>query len=226
MIKRVSRIIGLSIGIFLTIVLLYLVISVVFSLIPVYKVNASDTGIPVYVISNGVHTELVLPITQDSIDWSKKVRFENTCSGDTTMNYIAFGWGHKGFYLNTPRWSDLQFNIAFNAAFGLGESAMHVTFYQNTSFGENSIKLDLSQSQYFNLVQYIDSSFKKNELGAFIVINTDMVYGKNDSFYEGVGRFSLFKTCNTWTNSGLKACEQRACLWTPFEYGIFYQYNK
>jgi uncharacterized protein (TIGR02117 family) len=226
MIKKASKIVGLSIGLFLSVVLFYLVISVVLSIIPVNKVNARNTGIPIYVISNGVHTELVLPIKQGSIDWSEKVRFENTAGRDTNMNYVAFGWGHKGFYLNTPHWSDLKFNIAFNSAFGLGESAMHVTFYHSASFGNNSIKIYLNQSQYLKLAHFISSSFKENELGAFEVINTDMVYGNNDTFYEGVGRFSMFKTCNTWTNSGLKACNQRACLWTPFDKGIFYQYKK
>ncbi|HXU27639.1 MAG TPA: DUF2459 domain-containing protein, partial [Bacteroidia bacterium] len=50
--------------------------------------------------------------------------------------------------------------------------------------------------------------------------------GDNDSFYEAVGVYGLFYTCNTWANNGLKYCGQKACLWTPFEKGIFYQYRK
>ena len=57
-------------------------------------------------------------------------------------------------------------------------------------------------------------------------INTDAVYGKNDAFYEANGSYSLFHTCNTWANNGLKACGQKACFWTPFDSGIFYHYDK
>lgn len=57
-------------------------------------------------------------------------------------------------------------------------------------------------------------------------INTNAVYGKTDAFYEAKGKYSLFKTCNTWTNNALKASEQRACVWTIFQSGIFYQLNK
>jgi hypothetical protein len=51
------------------------------------------------------------------------------------------------------------------------------------------------------------------------------VYGDNDAFYEAIGSYNLFKTCNTWTNNALKSCGQKACFWTPFESGIFYQYK-
>ena len=50
-------------------------------------------------------------------------------------------------------------------------------------------------------------------------------YGKNDAFYEATGRYSLFHTCNTWTNNALKIAGQKACVWTPFDTGIFYHYQ-
>ncbi len=41
-----------------------------------------------------------------------------------------------------------------------------------------------------------------------------------------MGNIVYLKTCNTWTNNALKASEQRACAWTIFANGIFYQLNK
>ena len=50
-------------------------------------------------------------------------------------------------------------------------------------------------------------------------------YGNNDQFYEAVGSYSCFKTCNTWTNQALKESKLKACLWTPFDFGIISKYD-
>jgi hypothetical protein len=52
------------------------------------------------------------------------------------------------------------------------------------------------------------------------------VVSDNDAYYEAHMRYSLFHTCNTWINNGLKASQKKACLWTPTSGGIFYQYAK
>ena len=62
------------------------------------------------------------------IDWSQKFLYEDTVAKDSTLRYIAIGWGDKGFYLDTPTWADLKFSTAFKAAFWLGNSAIHTTF--------------------------------------------------------------------------------------------------
>ncbi|PVD53231.1 hypothetical protein DC498_04965 [Terrimonas sp.] len=33
------------------------------------------------------------------------------------------------------------------------------------------------------------------------------------------------RLCNIWANNALKACGQRASLWTALDGGIFYQYE-
>ena len=48
----------------------------------------------------------------------------------------------------------------------------------------------------------------------------------NDAYYAANGRYSLFFTCNSWVNAGLKACQQKACYLTAFAGRIFYQYGK
>ena len=55
---------------------------------------------------------------------------------------------------------------------------------------------------------------------------TEARYRDHDAFYEGVGTYSLFRTCNTWANKALKVSGQKACLWTPVDKGMFYQYRK
>ncbi len=78
---------------------------------------------------------------------------------------------------------------------------------------------------YADLASYIWKSFQHDQQGLPLLVHTDAQYGPDDAFYEAVGRYSLFHTCNTWANNALKSCGQRACLWTAFDEGIFYQYR-
>ena len=101
---------------------------------------------------------------------------------------------------------------------------MHCTFYRNKKEGENVKKIALSEEEYQKLITYILDSFQVQS-GEFIKINTDAVYGANDVFYEANGSYSLMYTCNTWVNQALKAANQKAALWTVFDFGIFYHYK-
>lgn len=59
-------------------------------------------GIAIYIQTNGVHTDIVLPIKNEVKDWSQDIKATNTKANDTTATCITFGWGDKGFYLDTP----------------------------------------------------------------------------------------------------------------------------
>lgn len=181
--------------------------------------------ITIYILTNGVHTDLVLPIKNEAKDWSQQIKIENTKAKDTTANLIAFGWGDKGFYLDTPEWADLKFSTAFNAAFGLGSSAMHTTFYKSVRESKSCVKIQVSKENYQKLVTYIEAGFQydANQMPIFIQATT---YGKNDSFYEANGKYNLFQTCNSWANNALKESNQKAAFWTVTDTGIFCHYLK
>lgn len=222
---RTIKIVGLILAILIGIVLLYLLAAFCLSIIAVNKNAVSKQEVTIYILSNGVHTDIVVPVKSEEMDWSKHVKYEHTKGKDTTAQWVGFGWGDKGFYLETPNWSDLQFSVAFNAAFARGSSAMHVTFLHPLIEGENCKKIVISKAEYKKLVDYIQASFQQDQQSNFVRIDTDAQYGSNDAFYEAKGRYNLFYTCNTWTNNALKACDQRASLWTPFDKGIFYHYS-
>jgi multisubunit Na+/H+ antiporter MnhC subunit len=57
----------------------------------------ADRTIDIYILTNGVHTDIVVPLKTEEIDWSKEVKFENTISKDTTAKLVAFG---AGIYTN------------------------------------------------------------------------------------------------------------------------------
>jgi uncharacterized protein (TIGR02117 family) len=217
---------GYTFGVLFGLILLYLLASYVLSRISVNRNQmSSDNDIEIYILTNGVHTDIVMPVKSNEIDWSKLIKFENTLSKDTLMKYIAFGWGDKGFYLETPNWSDLKASVAFKAMFYLGKSAMHTTFYKEMNESETCVKIKVSKAEYARLMQYLLEGFQKDSSEGVIHIKGHS-YGENDAFYEAKGVYGLFNTCNTWTNNGLKYCGQKACLWTPFDKGIFYQYRK
>ena len=213
-------------GIILGIVIIYILLGL---LIPCIPVSAKDDGqrkeIPIYIYTNGVHTDIVMPVRNDLMDWSLKIPFANTKSKRTDFNYIGIGWGDKGFYLDTPTWADLKFSTAMKAAFWMSDSAMHCTYYTEMKEGEDCKMIMISRAQYESLVKYVEDKFDKDQKGNFMLIPTNAVYGDNDAFYDAKGTYSFLYTCNTWSNNALKAAGQKAALWTPSDFGIFQHYK-
>ena len=199
---------------------LYLLCAEIFSGIIVNKNQDQPKEMTVYISTNGFHTDIVMPVKTEMIDWSRKIKFSDTKNKDSAQNFVAFGWGNRDFFINIPGWSELKLSTAVKAALGIGPSAMHVTFLKSVHEDELCRKIELSKSQYIDLVNFIEPYFKKDSLGNFIPISTPNTYG-SDVFYESKGRYTLFFTCNTWANSALKSAGLRSCLWTPFQRGIF-----
>lgn len=218
----ILKIVGVIVGI----VVLYALLGY---LLPFIEVRAKEGDqkkeIPIYIYTNGVHTDIVMPVKNDLQDWSSKIPFSNVRSGQTDYNYIGIGWGDKGFYLDTPTWADLKFSTAFKAAFWLSESAMHCTYYKTMKEGSDCKMVMISRAQYKDLIQFVEAKFDKDQNGNFILIPTDAVYSDNDAFYDAKGKYSFLYTCNTWANDALKAAGQKAAFWTPSDFGIFQHYK-
>lgn len=223
--KKAFKILGKIVLGIVGFVVVYVLFAFILSRIPVNSEDRDKSeDVTIYIKTNGVHTDIVVPIKTEYKDWSEKVQFAHIKSQDSTMQYIGFGWGDKGFYLNTPEWADLKFSTAFNAAFYLGTSAMHATFFKQIKESESCVKIKISESEYQQLITYIEESFQYDENGNPILINAT-TYGRNDSFYEANRKYHLFYTCNTWANNALKGANQKAALWTPSDTGIFCHYK-
>lgn len=222
MLKKIARFVKTITLCFFTFVVVYLGIFYILSLLSYKEIiareNQEEEEIIIYLSTNGVHTDFVLPVTTAIVDWRTKVELQGRA-----VRWVAFGWGDKGFYIDTPTWSDLRATTALQAISGLGASAMHVTTYAAFAAGEDRVKLTLTPTEYQTLVHYIDASFDK-EQGRYKPINVQG-YEVTDAFYEAKGSYSLFYTCNTWVNQGLKQCNQKAALWTLHDQGIFRHYK-
>jgi len=223
--KKVLKFFSKIILAIIAFVFLYLLVAFVLSKIVIDKEANTKNDITIYVLTNGVHTDIVVPVKSKQINWSEKIKYANAIRVDSTYDYLGMGWGDKEIYIDMPTWADLTVSQALRAAFGLSTTAIHATYHKNLIENDTCIKMGISEQQYTRLIKYIKKSFKTDSAGHFINIKTDANYGKTDAFHEAIGSYSLFHTCNSWTNNGLKQSGQKSALWTPFDSGIFSLYS-
>ncbi|MEN8125698.1 MAG: DUF2459 domain-containing protein, partial [Bacteroidota bacterium] len=171
----------------------------------------TEKNYSIYLNSNGIHLDIIIPKNQ--ID-SKLLNDLKYYKND---NYFSFGWGDKNFYFNTPTWNDLTFNNAFKALFINSSTLIHLTRY--TTIQEDWVEIKVNQDQLYKVNQYINKTFYHDTLDKKALLN-EKGYTNNDDFYVATGNLSIFKTCNSWVNSGLKESNIKACLWTPFDFGL------
>ncbi|MEO8517067.1 MAG: TIGR02117 family protein [Flavobacterium sp.] len=225
LVKKIFKTIGKTFFGIIAFLLVYVVCVFLISKITVNSdISQKDKETEIFILTNGVHTDIVVPLKNSTKDWTREIQFQETKAKDSLANYLAFGWGDKGFYLETPEWSDLKASTALKAATGLSSSAMHTTFYKSLSESENCRRIKISTEEYQKLSSFISDSFKRDSNQEVEWISGHN-YGKNDAFYEAKGSYSLFYTCNTWANNALKSAHQKASLWTVYDKGIFCHYQ-
>lgn len=227
--RKILKAVLRYIAIFIALLVIYVIAGLTLYYIPVNR-NANykaPNDITIYLKSNGVHTDVVVPVRNDITDWTQFVKYEHTDTKDSTYQYVGMGWGDKGFYLQTPEWKDLKVSVALKAALHLSSSAIHATFYHSIDTTQpKCVALHISGDNYKLLSDYIQKSFDFDANKQTIHIpSINDGYGNSDAFYEAKGSYNLFYTCNTWTNNALKASHQKAAWWTLLDKGIFYHYK-
>jgi len=216
---KAYRIFKKAISIALYGLVLYLSVLIIGSCVPVnanYS-TADSKSVTIYLETNGIHTDIIIPCAHlsDLTPLFIPPNYETR-----TSTWMAFGWGDQGFYLETPHWADLKFKTALKAMLHLDDSVMHVRKLNEVRESKSCVKLTITTAQYKALVDYISSSFARKKEG--LVKMDARGYSQYDVFYKAEGRYSLFKTCNTWVNSGLKKAGIRTCLYTIFDKPLFW----
>jgi uncharacterized protein (TIGR02117 family) len=198
----------------LALCVLYLAAAFVLGFVPV---NSSFTGtrgdVPIAVCSNGVHTDFVLPVKTEEVDWSKFFLPAHYPIDVTGFDHVGIGWGDLDFYRSTPSWSDFDIAIASRALLGRGPAALHVQYRPGPGVNEDCRKVEISFVQYRGLANYIAATIASQ-------VPAGSGYGSTDLFYPARGRFSAFKSCNVWVGNGLKAAGLPTGLWTPFAFQV------
>jgi hypothetical protein len=180
-------------------------------------------AITIYLLDNGVHTDLALPLANDTFDWTGVINPNDARDLRFFPTYVAFGWGDRAFYLETPQWRDLKLTTAWNAISGQGATVIHATYLPPLRASANSIAITVSREEYQALAASIRASFQQDDDGRARTIGR--AYGDNDAFYAARGSYSLFATCNSWTNRQLKAAGLKHVLWTPFAHHLMQAYR-
>lgn len=210
--------------------LCYSCFAIVSALIPIQAESPlpnEQQDFEVYLLKSGPHTDFLVPVKTLVRDWSADFPYSNNADPDTTLSWLAIGWGDKDFYLNTPTWGDLTARTAISAATGMGTAGIHASYYYDVPVDRPIVKLQLTRNQYQRLCSYIAKTLMADQNGQHILLHPQKqgVNFAHDRYYDAHGTYSMIHTCNTWVNNGLKASGQRACLWTGFAEGIFYHYE-
>jgi uncharacterized protein (TIGR02117 family) len=220
-VKLLARAIGWTLAGLLLAVTLYVTAALLLGALPRNSgfVETHD-GIPVYVRTNGVHAELILPTRHAVIDWSAEFPARHMQSLAAPSEWIGFGWGDRGFMLTTPTWADLRPGTALVALAGLGVGVMHVE-YVETPAAYKARRVRLSEDEYRRLVEAIRASFVRDPDGAVRLVDARGYFG-NDAFYEAVPRYTFWYTCNEWTRRMLAAAGVRTATWAPFDTAVMF----
>jgi uncharacterized protein (TIGR02117 family) len=218
MVKRWLRRIAFTLLGFVVAVGLYVATACALVFWPANATAPADApAIEAWVLSNGVHTDLVFPIRSATVDWLQLFPLADFKAVPPDAEFIAIGWGDREFYLNTPTWADLTASRAFGALLGGNRALMHVSYLQRTQLRRGAYRLPLSQTQYAQLAGYVRASLPAGGRATPIA---GAHYGNDDAFYEAEGGYNLFETCNTWTGRGLRHAGVTASRWTPFDFNV------
>ena len=200
--------------VFLSGVVLYLLLALLLSL---WRTSprpvACEARKPLYLTTNGLHLNFVISTELMAAETLAALAIPDSAA------YVSFGWGDRGFYLQTPRWQDLRIGVAAKALFWKSETAMHVDYY---SFRQPSwYELPLCPEQHQVLRGYILNSFERSADEQPLPIDSPG-YGATDRFYEAEGSYTAFYTCNNWVNEGLKRAAVPTAVWSPFDHGVLH----
>lgn len=172
------------------------------------------------------HTDVVMPVTNAVQDWRAWLRAAAFAGDTTNFTHVAIGWGDRGFYLETPQWSDLKIATALTAVSGLGQAATHVEFMAAPALHEatadfHMVPVTIDAAHYRRLVEFVQSVFVRDDAGHPQAIPAHGYwYDGRDAFFEANGSYSLFRTCNVWTCEALRAAGLPRPLWSPFPGGV------
>ncbi len=223
--RAARRLAFVAAGAVIAVPLAYLLTALVLGLIPVHPGFRSDpNGIAIYVRTNGVHAELVLPTQAAGVSWSEDFPAAHMRHLPAPLPWIAFGWGDREFFVTTPTWRELRTATAMRALSGRGDGAMHVEYIERPR-AYRGREVRLSALQYGRLVDYVRASIARDASGRPVRLDANG-YFEADAFYAAVPRYSFWLTSNDWVRRGLTQAGVRTPRWSPFDVALFYQLDR
>lgn len=202
---------------------LYLLAALVGSIVPVNRGwREPAQGITIYIADNGIHSDLILPVKTEGLDWAPLIPKRHFRSADPQARWIAFGSGEERVYLDTPRWRDIRPRTIWSALTG-GKRLMHVEYVRNPGYAKREVRL--RPEEYRRLWAAIRADFARGADGRPVHV-TGSGYWGTDTFYRATGKASAIRTCNSWTADRLRLAGVKTSLWPPFAQGLLWRYRK
>jgi uncharacterized protein (TIGR02117 family) len=198
-------------------IVLYVVAAVALGLLPANRavVPVAD-GVEIWVSASLFHADVIVPMNAAGVDWS------GWCPPEAfggAPAYIAFGWGDRDFYLETRTLADLRPLTALKAVSFSRDTVLHVVYVDDPARWTDPRRVRLTPTAYRQLAAYIRASFRTGADGR-PVKRPEPGYGARDAFWDAVGVYSPFETCNEWLATGLRRAGVRTGWWAPLAFGI------
>jgi uncharacterized protein (TIGR02117 family) len=117
--------------------------------------------------------------------------------------YLEFSWGDKD-YFPAP---DPGIGLALKAAFWSSGSVLHVVGFngpvRNYYPAAEILEINLSEQDFQDSTKFISDTFSRSQLSTPADARPGL--SPNARFYSAEGKFSIFRTCNTWVAEALSA---------------------
>lgn len=202
---------------------LYLVAALIGSLIPVNRGwSEPGQGTTVYIADNGIHADLILPVSAQGLDWASFIPKRDFAAAAPNARWIAFGSGESHVYLDTPRWRDIRPGTIWHALIG-GQRVMHVEYVPSPYYAVRGIRL--RPQEYRRLWAAIRADFALDQRGRPQRIDHPG-YGPSDAFYRAAGKANAVRTCNAVAAGWLRLAGVKVGLWPPFVNGLIWRYRR
>ena len=173
-----------------------------------------DDGITILIGTNGIHTEIIMPIQTDTIDWRDQFPLDDIADPSRDYTHVGISWGERTFFLETPTWSEVDPLVAIGAIAG-GDGLIHAAYYVRPAPADDFREIRIRPAEYRKLVQLISG-----DLAPIEGRSTYPGYSGHDAFFDALGTYHLGNTCNQWTSDRLAAAGIRTGLWTPLPGGV------
>ncbi len=158
-------------------------------------------GETVYLLSNGVHINIAVPVHSPHFDWAGYLKRPQLAQA----SYAYIGWGSRTFYTEVPEWGDLTPQKAVRALL-FDDSALQVWPGEVPPPSLRSRAIRLSAAQYRLLAADLAAQFQQTRpLPDF------------PDFYPARGHYQPWLTCNEWMRQRLYRIGVAVPLWSPFD---------
>lgn len=157
--------------------------------------NDASTGIPVFVVSHGWHTGIIV---DNEAVFAAMPELKQSLPA---ARFIEFGWGDQDFY----QAGDISYWLAIKALLFPTDAVLHVagiaTHPKIYFHGSEVEKIMISPAGFNKLLVFIRHSFSRNGQESFIRLGRGLY--ADSFFFRAQGAYHILYTCNSWIMEAL-----------------------